>query len=342
MQYLITIFILFISNYISAQHLVSIDDRINFIDSNNSVLLNQKLNDFDILYTKEVNFKNKCLYKFMKIYKEGDSLVATMQNCNNELLALNVLDFDWKSLKNEEVVFLISRFIKHNIDNEVPIDEIQQFNNVKPYSRVYPVDASLKNHHSTRYFFGPSSFGMKKGEFYYQTTWGVLHDLQYGITDHFSIGFGAPILPLVGYVTPKFSWSLRDKLSFAIGSINGLSIVGGVGSVYYSTITFGNEENNLTLGAGFATSFGNGTPLINISGIKMLSPNIYAFTENYITPQYTEVFGFSGLRAVLRRNDVNCINAGIAYFPTAFDWADLGFVPLLPMLSYAHKFGARI
>lgn len=330
-----------------AQSLISIDDRVDILNPKTSALLNEKLEASSIHYVESVNFSKKCSYLYVKLYAREKALWATMTNCDDEILANDQIDGAWLELNEEEVIFLISRFIKQNINNTVVITAKEE-SPIKPnennkedllplFENEKTVDG-IVNEHSSRYFFGPSSNGLKQGEFYYQTTWGLLHDLQYGITDHFSIGFGAPIIPLVGYITPKFSFNLNDNVSASIGSINGFSAFGPVLSIYYGTLTFGNANNNLTIGGGVAAPTNYPTAVLNISGMKQLSPYMYLITENYILPEYAEVFGFSGLRVVLKQKDINCLNVGLAYFPSlGFD-----FVPAFPMISYAHKFGKKI
>ena len=46
------------------------------------------------------------------------------------------------------------------------------------------------NLHDTRYFFSPSAFGLEKGEGYYGHSYFFLWQMQYGISEDISIGFG--------------------------------------------------------------------------------------------------------------------------------------------------------
>ena len=68
-----------------------------------------------------------------------------------------------------------------------------------------------ENPHSSRYFWGPSGYNLRKGEGYYQNTWIMLNQVSYGITKNISLGLGIIPLFLFGggaestplWITPK-------------------------------------------------------------------------------------------------------------------------------------------
>ena len=47
-----------------------------------------------------------------------------------------------------------------------------------------------ENPQSTRYFWSPNGYGLKKGEGYYQNIWVLWNQFAYGATDYFSFGGG--------------------------------------------------------------------------------------------------------------------------------------------------------
>jgi hypothetical protein len=82
------------------------------------------------------------------------------------------------------------------------------------------------NPHATRYFFGPNVYGLQKGEGYYQNTWIFLNQVNYGISDYFSLGGGVmPLFLIAGspspvWLTPKLSFPLvRDKVNLGAGML---------------------------------------------------------------------------------------------------------------------------
>jgi hypothetical protein len=49
----------------------------------------------------------------------------------------------------------------------------------------------LANRQIDRYFFQSSGYGLRKGEAYFQNNWVLLNQVNVGITNNFSLGFGA-------------------------------------------------------------------------------------------------------------------------------------------------------
>ena len=148
------------------------------------------------------------------------------------------------------------------------------------------------NPQSTRYFWSPNGYGLRKGEGYYQNIWVLWNQFAYGLTENFSIGGGVIPLFLFGgaptpvFITPKFSIPVtKDKLSIGGGAILG-TVFGESDSgfgIIYGLSTFGSRNNNITAGLGYGFAGGNWTktPLINLNGMFRLSSRGYFITENY-------------------------------------------------------------
>lgn len=151
------------------------------------------------------------------------------------------------------------------------------------------------NPQSTRYFFAPNAIGLKKGKGYYQNTWVLFNNINYGISDNVSIGGGIVPLFLFGSVgtplwfLPKISVPLADNnIHLAAGAMIG-GVVGegsGGGGLLYGATTFGNTDRNLTAGIGYGYAGGDisNTPVLNISGITRVSQTVYLISENYVFP----------------------------------------------------------
>lgn len=166
----------------------------------------------------------------------------------------------------------------------------------------------FRNPQSTRYFFAPNALGIPEGEGYYQNTWILLNNVNYGVSDHFSIGggtipvflFGADAIPV--WVLPKVSVSApQNNLHLAGGAVLG-GVVGeaseGVGLLYGSA-TVGDRDHNATIGLGYGYTNGEvaSTPAINLSGMLRVSPTVYLITENYVVPaEETETVASVGVR----------------------------------------------
>ena len=165
---------------------------------------------------------------------------------------------------------------------------------------------------STRYFFGPSGHGIKKGETYYQNVWIFFNQFTHGVTDNFSISAGiVPLFLFAGaptpmWVNPKVSIPVvKDKYNIGAGALVG-TVIGEGGTnfgILYGVNTFGNRDRNLTIGLGWG--FADGTiatkPTVSISGMYRTGARGYLLTENYILNAGNESIGllsFGGRRII--------------------------------------------
>lgn len=153
------------------------------------------------------------------------------------------------------------------------------------------------NPHSSRYFFSPSGYGLRKGEGYYQNAWVFFNQVSYGITDHFSIGAGMIPTFLFGlegtvplWITPKLNFPYKNgKGAFGAGTIYISALgedLGGVGILYGSN-TFGTRDKQLTIGVGLGYNSEDGFadyPVFNIAGLVRTGKNWAFVSENYLLP----------------------------------------------------------
>lgn len=154
-----------------------------------------------------------------------------------------------------------------------------------------------ENPQSTRYFFVPNAMGLPQGQGYYQNVWIFFNNVNYGVTDNFSLGvgfvpvflFGATETPI--WILPKFSIPLQsDLFHVAVGAmIGGVVGEGGFGLLYGMT-TYGNRDNNISLGLGYGYADGDisSSPVVTLSGMYRLSKRWYAVTDNYFIPTETD------------------------------------------------------
>ncbi len=153
-------------------------------------------------------------------------------------------------------------------------------------------DVWFENPQSTRYFWAPNGYGLKPGEGYYQNIYVFWNQFTFGVTDNISLGGGViPLFLLGGGPTPifgtvKFSIPLvENKMNLGGGALAGV-VLGEEGATFgivYGVSTFGNPDQNFTVGLGYAFVDGDwaSTPLINLSGMVRGSKRMYFITENY-------------------------------------------------------------
>jgi len=235
------------------------------------------------------------------------------------------------SIQLETKAFGIIGIARHNIKS-IRLLQLSKDGNLWP-----------QNHHSSRYFFGPTGFGLKKGEGYYQNNWVLLNQVSYGITDHFSLGAGVvPFFLFGGYtlgplwITPKLSYEYKD-VGLGGGALIGIvpgEDVDAFGVVYGST-TFGDRDKNLTLGAGYFFSgddFSN-SPTVSLSLMFRVTRKFYFISENYFLGSGNTSIVSLGGRTVWTNT---ALDYGLAFFPGS----GAGFFAL-PWLGLTVPLGKR-
>ena len=203
----------------------------------------------------------------------------------------------------------------------------------------------FENAQSTRYFWSPNGYGLKKGEGYYHNIWVLWNQFAYGVTDNFSIGGGIiPLFLIEGtatpvFLTPKFSIpAVENKVNIGIGALLG-TIVGasdtGFGIVY-GTSTFGSPDQNISmgLGYGFAGTEWASSPLLNLGIMLRISPTWYFISENYHIGFDGESGGMisGGARWIIKRA---ALDFGL-FIPVG---TDTGTFIALPWLGFTVPFG---
>ena len=303
---------------------IIIDDQSGIINENIKSRLIQVLSAENISVEEFLDYENRCEFTFFYLEKENSELKLTGKNCEKEIIGEASFSEDLKLADESSIGSVIAKEI------------IAIAGTGSSVSGKKTKSASVfKNHHDTRYFFAPSAFNLKKGELYYNTSYFLVHDLQYGVTDNFSIGMGTTIIGLPAYVTPKLSIPINDKVSLMVGDlfIFGTYGVNFAANIGYGGVTLGSRSKNITLAGGAIVSTEAGpAPVFNLSSTLPFS-NYFSFvTENYIS---TDLFGgFSGIRIITKTKDVQSFQLGFTYFGSVFN-----NTIVLPGLAYTVKFG---
>ena len=180
----------------------------------------------------------------------------------------------------------------------------------------------FENPNYTRLFFAPTAKTLKKGEGYLQDINIFAVSANYGVTDNFSLGGLASLLPGVNTdqqilaFTPKFGTELAKDLNLG----GGLLYVSGAGlaqvGVAYGICTYGSKDSNISLGVGGA--YGNiskvgffpkvgeqaivkgSSALVTMAGaMHRIGENVSLVSENWIVsntvskdPSYLFSYGF--------------------------------------------------
>jgi hypothetical protein len=202
------------------------------------------------------------------------------------------------------------------------------------------------NPQSTRYFFSPNGYGLKKGEGYYQNIWVLMNSVAIGLTDHVSVGAGMiPLFLFAGAPTPVWVTAkvsipvVKDKFNLGAGLLAGTAVGEpdtGFG-IFYGLATIGSKDRNVTLGGGygFAVDSENGSPMFNLSGMLRIGPRGYLVTENYLFVSEfssTLVLSFGG-RTIIK-------GAGLDYGLIVPAISDAGMI-LIPWLGITIPIGRK-
>ncbi|MBB6610980.1 hypothetical protein H7F15_08025 [Pontibacter sp. Tf4] len=176
----------------------------------------------------------------------------------------------------------------------IPIDKVKSYRILE--ERNYKNgEYWYENPNSTRYLFSPSAYSLRKGEAYYQNTYLVLNSFNYGVTDNFTIGGGFELISTFSgeptfFFTPKYTFKLTDKWRAGGGVLYLTSTLAddgftGVG-IGYGIVTYGNTDNNATLGMGYGFVDGDlaSKPIVTLSGMTRVSRKLGLVTENWFVP----------------------------------------------------------
>lgn len=253
--------------------------------------------------------------------KQGQIVIIKMENGDEYQGTISKLD-------NETIVLKMS-----NGEISLVAANVRSIEN-------YDYEGKFKfpNPHETRYFFGPSGIPIKKEKGYYQNVLVTTNFVNYGITEHFSIGGGFEFLSTVNgtplwFFTPKVGFEVAEDIHVG----GGLLMLGlaseGTWTLAYGVTTFGDSENNLSIGVGYGRVDGefSDSPAIMLSGTTRVSNSISILSENYIIPtSLTDVtfFGVQGIRILSKKN---AFDIGALFFSGG------GLRPV-PFVGYARAF----
>lgn len=114
------------------------------------------------------------------------------------------------------------------------------------------------NLHDTRYFFSPSAYGLEQGEGYFGHSYWFLWQMQYGISDNISAGFGTTLIGFPTSLNIKYSHEIKKNLNSAFGYFWVGDLFNFTGNnensllnLPYAVLTTGSKENNLSIGLGY-------------------------------------------------------------------------------------------
>ena len=174
-------------------------------------------------------------------------------------------------------------------------DDIKSIRKVVPDDNEVVDEQWIDNPNPTRYLFAPNALNLKRGSGYYQNTWIFFNNMNIGLTNHFSLGFGVIPLFLLGinetpvWLLPKFSIPVSESLHLGAGAMLGgiLSRNNSTGAgITYGLATYGSKDRNVSMALGWGYQGGEfaSRPVVNFSFIRRMSDNLYVLSENHFIP----------------------------------------------------------
>ncbi len=144
----------------------------------------------------------------------------------------------------------------------------------------------------SKYAFGNTGYGLGKGQGYYHNYWIFYNDINYGVSDNFSIGAG--LVPLFLFNGAPFPLWLKAKFSVPIkkdminiaanvgaGTLLGSGWVKGGASIFAigGVATFGPRHKNVSLGITYLGTGEGGGAIVNLGGKLKISRRSYLIAE---------------------------------------------------------------
>lgn len=346
--------ILTAASSVNAQKKLAITDKAQFLTGDIETIIRDRLASDAIELTSMIDTRRRCDYLFATLLKEDTELKLSVLDCNDKVAGSKNLGSKILTAADSEkallLYFALSEVFKEPYKN-VAEPKPSPDKKVTSVSSEADKPAADPGHHRSRYFFAPSAYNLEKGELYYNSLYFLVHDVQYGITDQFSMGMGTTVFGIPFYVTPKITIPVNEKSSFAIGDLLGIGTWGTkiTGNLLYVTHTYGGSYNNFSVGGGYLYLGGadilnkTNSAVFNLSGLVQFSSHIYFISENYIskiksteTATYHDmnyqnyrdeefsqnvffIYGLTGFRFINRTKDLKSWQVGLSYIYTSGD-----------------------
>ena len=212
------------------------------------------------------------------------------------------------------------------------------------------------NLHDTRYFFSPSAYGLVEGEGYYGHSYWLLWQMQYGVSDDLSVGFGTTLIGLPTSLNVKYCQEIKKNLNAAFGYFwvgDLFNVIRGEENSFinlpYTVLTTGSKEKNLSIGFGYnLQEISNGDIdaidriAFNLGGITRTSRRFSLVFEAWLLNIGSDepvALGGPGVRYYRKINRVSAKNgAGAKTFDIQLFMSSLIDGAIIPMFGASQRF----
>jgi hypothetical protein len=223
-----------------------------------------------ILFSFSLGLFGQEISETMKILKlsNGNTFVGTVLAEDTESITIQTKEFSELKIKKSD------------------IESMKEIDSKDLHDGEYWFD----NPNATRNIFGPTGYGLRKGEGYYQNFMLFYNSVSYGFTDNLTVGFGT--IPftfgegLLFTLTPKVSFPIvEDQFNLGVGVLYS-HIFGESSGIAYGVGTYGSRDNNFSVGVGYGNVEGDWAeaPIFTFSGMIRVSKKFGLVSENWLIP----------------------------------------------------------
>ena len=257
-----------------------------------------------------ISFLNNCISQENK----SPDKIVTIETVDGLIITGNIFSQDNIYLK-----------LKTNSAGIITIEKskIKSVENGSILSDVPEIEENKLKQYSSKYFLGGSAYNLNRGEAYYANTGIFFNEINYGISNNFSIGVGLiPLFLFNGAPTPiwgkaKLSYPLvENKINISGGLMAGsifsndeIEDIGLIGA-FYGIVTFGSKDKNVSIGLNYA--FGDNElspPIFTISGKAKISNKTFLISDNFL---YIDNSGYQNENSLISILGARTLFSGIA------------------------------
>jgi hypothetical protein len=158
-------------------------------------------------------------------------------------------------------------------------------------------ETRVPNKYANRTILTPTALDNDKGVGEYNNYYLFLNHFSAGVTSYLRLGSGVIIVPrdrltLVGFASIKLSYSISDNFRISTGGVAGTILLNGEkgwAGAMYGLGTWGNKDNNLTVGVGSLRIESRWTDaVLMLTGQKRLSNNWIVVGEFFTVKDESE------------------------------------------------------
>jgi len=205
---------------------------------------------------------------------DGSTIIGTIETSNSERMVLKT-DFGKAEIQMDK----IKKVSYEEVESNLPLDL---------------ADLGDNNYSASHYLFSSSSYGLQKGESYYENTYLFWNTYAAGLNDYFSVNVSGEL------ISPLFSGNLpviavSPKLSLPMENIGAFSLSSTIfsfpndgnqfGGFINAGLTLGNRQNNISINGAFGWGSEVNLDEINpfsISTMMRLTDKLSLVSENWI------------------------------------------------------------